>query len=179
MPDAYEVYEGRYLAEGISTSAANGLFEQVGPVPANRVWTILKARLAPSVAETQYVWFSVVTRTSQVVPVTAPIQAALAPAVEQNYPLLREGMELKLFPGEYIRAYRAAATAGSTIAIYAQYIDSPLPIYEEYEPQVRRAQIKKRSTGQRSIGGGGGSSGGEGPEAGPPPGGPGESIPGY
>jgi len=53
-------------------------------------------------------------------------------------------MELKLFPGEYLTVYRAAATAGSQIAVYARLIESALPLYEEFEPQIQRKMVSAR-----------------------------------
>lgn len=178
MPDAYEVYEGRFLAVAANTSGAAALTSPLAAVPSGRVYTYLTAYLSTDDAVARNYWFAIL-RGAYYFPITIPQSFTVAFGVYQDFPMLREGMEIKLFPGEQLVALRSAAGAGTTLSIIARYIDSPLPIYEEYEPQVRRAQLKKRSTGQRSIGGGGGSSGGEGPEAGPPPGGPGESIPGY
>lgn len=174
MPDAYSVYEARYVAEYTATSAANDLLISGPSTPRNKVRTIRFARVNCSVAETQNYWFGVVTAASVVYPVTAPASVSIAPAVSQYYPMLREGMELKLYPGEYLRAYRAAATAGSTISLNIVYIESDLPIYEQYEPQLRRAIIRRSSSpGQRSVssvpappGLGPGSGGGEAPGGG-------------
>lgn len=169
MPDAYEVYEARFLMEGGPiTSAANATTIDGLTCPANRVWTILSASYNPSVAETQTVLFYILSRSGIYYPITQPVSIALSGTI--LFPLVREGMELKIFPGEKIGAFRGAATAGSTMTIAYRFIESALPLYEEYEPQVRRSQIRKRSSsGTRSIGGGFGGGGGEGE---PPPPGP-------
>lgn len=179
-PDAYEVFEGRYINYVVITSAADALNAALPAVPRGVVRTILGAHLTASVSETRYFWFSVMDPGGNfLMPVSLPINQLITPAVNQHFPFLKEGMEIKLFPGEVFYGFRSAATAGSTMTLAVRYIDAQLPIYEQYEPQVRRAQIKRRSDGQKISSGGGGSTGGEGGEAGPPPGGPGESIPGY
>jgi len=183
MPDAYQVYEGRYIVYASATSAANALLIDTPAVPRNTVWTILSACCGASVDETNTKWFSILDPLAGYeFVVTLPASFAGIAANYQMLPCVREGMEMKLFPGEKLRAKRSAATAGSTFTVFFRYIVSDLPIYEQYEPQVRRAQLKRSSSGQRSLAGGGGVGGGGGepgvPEA-PPPGGPGESIPGY
>lgn len=163
MPDSYEVVEGRFLNEYTATSAANDLILSGAAVPANKVWTIRLCRASCSVAETQIYWFAIVTRASVVYPVTAPASTAIAPAVSQYYPMLREGLEIKLFPGEFLRVYRAAATAASTISLNYCYYESDLPLYVYEEPQVVKrirkgvSDLRQRMSGGAAAGGGPGS----------------------
>ena len=154
MPDAYALGEGRFLQNANSLSGANALFASLGPVPRNRVWTILSALAYCSVAETQTYWFAIISLDTNRYPVTAPASASIAPAVTQWYPMLREGMELKLYPGESLYALRAAATAGSSIGLFIRFIESQLPLYEEVEPQVqrRRIQLSPGNLGRGLIG---------------------------
>lgn len=166
MPDAYEIFHGRFISKLEASSTLAGLLATSAAVPPNRVWTILSAILVVDADETRDFWFSVGSFAGYF-GVTIPQSFAIVGAANKWYPMLREGMELKLFPGETLCGHRAAATAGSTMVLHARYIESDLPIYEEYEPQVRRAQVKRRSSGQRiSSGGGSGSAGGSGIESG-------------
>ncbi|HOV76328.1 MAG TPA: hypothetical protein PK967_20440 [Candidatus Hydrogenedentes bacterium] len=175
MPDAYALGEGRFLQNANSLSGANALFASLGPVPRNRVWTILSALAYCSVAETQTYWFAIISLDTNRYPVTAPASASIAPAVTQWYPMLREGMELKLYPGESLYALRAAATAGSCIGLYIRYIDSQLPLYEEVEPQQQRKRISSvpsnigRGIVARTLPGSSPGSGGGGGGGGTPP----------
>lgn len=155
MPDAYELHDGAFVQLQTNTSAANGLSAIVGPVPAGKIWTVMSAVAAPSVAETQIYWFAL-TNFGVTFPVTLPASIALAPAVQQFYPLVREGMELKMFPGEYLTAYRAAATAASTISIYVRLIETDLPFYVELDKHKvlrRRARAMEITNPNVRIGG--------------------------
>ena len=147
MPDAYDLYDGRFLQEAGSASSAGGLHTQIGPVPAGKVWTIFQAYLSTSISETQNFWFSVVSRAQQNYPVTLPQEFTTVPLVSQVLPMLREGMELKLFPEEYLSAFRAAATEGSTIKIYAKFSETDLPLYRYIEPQ-RQIPTRRQAHGQ-------------------------------
>jgi len=146
MPDAYDLYDGRYLQERTSSCGAGGLHVTIGPVPAGKVWTIFQAYLSTSVGETQNFWFSVVSRAMINYPVTLPQEFTTDPAVSKSFPMLREGMELKLFPGEYLRAFRAAATA-DTIAISAKFSETDLPPYRYIEP-MRQIPTRRQAHGQ-------------------------------
>jgi len=90
--------------------------------------------LFSSVAETQDFWFSILTRDGKYFPVTIPAEASVDTATNRYYPMLREGMELKLFPGESLVGYRDDATAGSSIYVYARFIASDLPYFQYREP---------------------------------------------
>lgn len=176
MPN-YPLSEARLLQQVLATSAADGLSIYVGPVPANTFWTILSAFQSPSVAETQIVWFSVLSRGSIQFPITRPVSYTAAPAVNQTFPLLTEGLEISLFPGERLYAFRAAATAGSTLSIYARFIKSDLPYYDYQEPLKPVLRKSFRSTARGFAGSGvGGGGGGPLGEPGGGPGGGGEPV---
>lgn len=175
MPDAYALGEGRFLQNANYVSLANALYANLGPVPVNRIWTILSALAYCSAAETRNYWFAVVSLDTNRYPVTAPASVSIAPATTMWYPMLREGMELRLYPGESLYALRDVATAGSTIGLYIRYIDSQLPLYEEVEPQQQRKRISSvpsnigRGIVARTLPGRSPGSGGEGGGGGTPP----------
>ncbi len=172
MTEAYETHDARYIQYRSYGSAANALVVYGDVVPAGKVWTIIQAAIETSVAETQDFWFSVNASLINF-PVTTPTSFALAPASAKYYPMLREGMELRLYPGEKLAGQRAAATAGSTITIFYRWIETDLPYYKYIEPLNRVVQSRRkhgeayRTTGGISpgspppSGGGGGSDGGE------------------
>lgn len=167
--DAYRINEARQVQEIGAQSVADALVVYTGQVPAGKVWTVLCALLSPTVAETQIVWFAIGTVSGYKFPVTRPVSMALAPALEQVFPLVTEGMELKLFPGDRLFAFRAAATAGSAIRMTVRLVESDLPYYQYEEPlkPVLRKSFKHGSAfkgGGFGYGGGGGST--FGPESG-------------
>lgn len=171
MPDSYEVYEGRFINQAAIGSGVNGHVCTLTAVPTNVVRTILSAHIDCGVSDTQNFWFAIL-RGSVYYAITSPTNVALVPAVNKYHPLVREGMEVKLFPNESLCALREDHAVGSEMWLHVRYIDSPLPLYEEYEPQLRRAQIRKRgSSGQRSVGGGYGGGGEAGIIPPAPPGG--------
>jgi len=179
MPDAYDVKDGRYVQCRTAWSAANGLTIACGAgvVPAGKVRTYISALISGTVAESQIFWFAVQSAT-YMFPVTTPATFQITPAQQVFYPLVREGMEIKLFPGETLYALRQAATAGSGIGIYSRFIDVDLPYYS-YEDPLKKV-IQKRGHGQLTHGGtiiggsmigsgGHGESGGGGGGGTPPP----------
>jgi uncharacterized membrane protein YgcG len=168
--DAYELYEGRQIQEYVFTSAANALSVGSGVVvPAGKVHTILAANYTPSVAETRTIYFGKVTRPGNIFPLTIPTAIALSTTIRM--PFVTEGMEHKLFPGEYLAVYRDVATAGSDMTIRIQFIESDIP-FTEYVERLKKVVDTSRKHGStfRSTGGistGGSSSGGfERPEGG-------------
>jgi len=106
MPDAYEVYEGRQVQVFSNTSAADALNIGSVAVPSNTVRTILGASYTPSAAETRTVYWAIVTRGTSpaIIGITQPVAIALSAGI--RFPLLTQGMEIKLFPGEYLIIYR-------------------------------------------------------------------------
>ena len=170
--DAYDLHEARFVQSRNVTSAANADSIILTAVPPGKVWTIIGSLYYPSVNETQYVSWSI-TSGGVAFPVTVPVNINLYPWA---FPLVTEGMELKLYPGEYLLIQRGGHTLGSTMFAAIRYIESDLPFYAYEEPlkKVVKTSIKHgqvfRSTGgisQVSPGGGspgesssGGSSGG-------------------
>lgn len=164
MPDGYSLHDGLFVQERASTSGAGATGVSMGlNVPAGKVYTILSAELHPSVNETQTYYFAIVTRNSNVYPVTIPTSVALTSTLP--YPMLTEGTEIKMFPGEHLSGYRVAATAGSTLSMNVRWIETDLPPYEYIEPQERKriAAFKRaivpdpiKSFGGRGSGFGGG-----------------------
>jgi len=167
VPEAYELHEGRFLQELSVAAGVGGLTCALGPVPRGKIWTIIFGFLSPSVAETKTVWYQV-SNVSNSFPVTVPMSIALSLAMV--YPLLTNGMELKLYQGQILRGYRDSATAGSNFYMGILYVETDLPYYSYDEPLkkiVKQAQAHGsvyRSSGGVSIGGGmpGGGHGGEG-----------------
>lgn len=164
-PEAYELFHGRYLSEALASSGADGLTAGVGPVPTGNVWTITAAELYPSVNETRIYHFSVKSRTANIFAISVPLSIALTSS--RGLPLLSQGMELKLFPGESLMATRDAATAGSSMFIRARYIETVLPYFTHEEP-LKKVIVRPQQHGQMFAGpgtgggGGGGVSGGGG-----------------
>jgi len=133
--DAYDLHEARFIQYYWKDSAANDTSVTAGPVPAGKVWTIIGAGYIPSAAETKIVWWSVRTPAWVADGIAVSIPFSVALSATQMYPLLEQGMELKLYPGESIRVHRDSATAGSTMSIGVRYIESDLPYYAYKEPQ--------------------------------------------
>lgn len=165
--DAYELHEARLLQLTQATSAAGAVSVSIGPVPAGKIWTILHASYVCSHAETKSWYFSVYRSTFPcAMAVTRP--AALAVIATWPNPMLTEGLEIKLYPGEYLFVTRDSATAGSTMQIAARYIETDLPFYSYDEPQnkvmrsVQKHGSTYRASGAISPAGGGVGPGGHG-----------------
>jgi hypothetical protein len=175
----FDLHEGRFTQSGLRTSAADALTLALpAVVPANKYWTLLGASYNPSATETRVVVWEKVTRGGAVIAVTRPFSIELTTLLK--WPLLTEGLELVLFPGEYVQVRRSAATAGSTMSIQFQYVESDLPYYAYTDPQKKlmQATIKHgsvyRATGAISQAGPAGGEGGAGSGFGGGGGGPAE-----
>jgi len=159
MPDGYELHDGRFLCEAVSQSAADAISLWTLPCPANKVWTILSASYYPSAAETRTVHWCVLSRAGLYYPISVPVAIALSMTI--LYPLVTEGMEIKLFPGESLNVRRDVATAGSSMTIRYRYIETDLPFYSYAEPlnkvvkSAQRHGSTFRATGGISPGGSG------------------------
>lgn len=159
--DAYELHEGRFVQELHDQGAPDGLTvgSAVYATPEGKVRTVLAARLFPDAAETRQVWIGKGTRSGKIFPLSIPYTVALSPSI--FYPLVTEGMEIKLYPGEFLQGHRDAATAGSAMNMDFQFIESDLPFYAYDDPQNRVVKsVQKhgsvfRSTGGISTGGAG------------------------
>lgn len=164
MPDAYETHDARLVQETTIISAADALYVQSDPVPANKVWTILSATYTPSVAETRVCCFERWGRSGNRYPVNFPQSIALDPSViVLGFPT--DTMELKLWPGERFGARRAAATAGSTMYLLIEWVETDLPLYEYIEPQIKKRVARAASDVRRVLGGMGGGGGASSPPA--------------
>lgn len=140
--DAYELQETRFVQEFLNGSAANGLNISAGPVPKEKTWTVMAASAYPSVAETRTVFFAIVTAGGSIFPVTTPVSIALSPTI--LFPLVSEGMEIRLLPGDSLRFIRDVATAGSTIELRIRYVEADLPYFVYDEPQKKLVKMKQR-----------------------------------
>ena len=136
MTGAYKIEEARYLQQRSAVSAADAVSVISAYVPDNMVWSILQAAYYPSAAETRSVYFQVYTLAGNLFPVTNPESIALSSGL--ILPLLREGMELLMFPGDRLQVTRDVATAGSTMTLKYRLIETDLPIYQYIEPQIER-----------------------------------------
>jgi hypothetical protein len=167
--DAFELHDARLIQERSVDSAANALGAQFGPVPEGRIWTVFAASFHPSVTETQTVFFYIIGRSGYIHAITTPESVSLGLLV--SWPALTMGMDIKLFPGEYIRCVRGAATAGSTCSLTLRFIENYLPYYS-YEDPLKKVIVQPKKHGSifRAIagtgGGGGGGGGGRVPPAG-------------
>jgi len=157
--DAYELHDARLIQEGTKTSAANALSLQTDPVPAGKVWTILSAAYTPFVAETKTCQWSVIGKSGWQYAIQIPQSFAAIAALTRTFPLITEGLELKLYPGEVLRIDRDSATAGSQMTMYWRVIETDLPLYEYIEPQERKRIDQIRSSVIKQVGGGGGRAG--------------------
>jgi len=167
----WDLCEVRLIQKRSTQSAANALNVYLGPVPAGKIWVIQGIAYYPSVAETQVVSFDKYDGTTNfglLNPYSMNLNPAIATGIEQ-------GMELMLFPGEYVFARRVAATAGSSMIFAIQFVEIDLPLYTYEEPQVVKRTKSALSTIRQSLrpagggrpateptGGGGGDTGGGG-----------------
>jgi hypothetical protein len=166
MPEAYDLHEARFIQYLSYTTAVNGTLVLLGPVPSGKVWTILSGSLYPSVNETQSFWWGIRNPAGTYFQITTPTSLNLnTGATAFGCPILREGMEIKLYPGEYLTGHRSSNTAGSTLSGYIRFIESDLPFYSYSEPLKKVVEASKthgsvyRNTGGISTGGSGTSGG--------------------
>lgn len=144
MPDAYEIHDAQFLQVLSVTSAADALAISLPSVPAGKVWTFLSAYVNCSVAETQIYWFGIQNPNYPGhFPVTVPASRLITPAVYSFYPMVNEGMEIKVFQNESLVVRRAAATAGSTISISGRFIENDMPFYQELEKHANRIRFRR------------------------------------
>ncbi|MCJ7805728.1 hypothetical protein MUP46_03750 [Patescibacteria group bacterium] len=162
-PEGYELKDGRFVQELQAQTAADALSISVGPVPNGKVWTILSAKLFPGVAETRTVWFAILTLGGTYYPVTAPVTILLNTII--TFPMVTEGMEIKLYQTERLYAFRDVATAGSSFYIRVRIIETDLPYYS-YEDPLKKVIAQSQKHGSLLRGAGGGAGGGGRPAGG-------------
>jgi len=148
MPESYDLHDGRFLERKLKASAANATELNYYPVPANKVWTFLGASYVPSAAETRVVTWFILTGGDYCM-ISRPVSILLGGWA--RFPLLEQGMELKLFPGEILGISRDVATAGSTMTIFARIIETDLPPYDYVEPQERKRITAAKHSISRSV----------------------------
>lgn len=141
---AYRIDELRLVQEYVINSAIAALSLTSSAVPAGKIWTYLGAAYNPDAAETRLVEFMKLTRAGTAIPLRVPQSIALSTAI--RLPLLTEGNQLILLPGEALYITRDAATAGSIMLLRAQFVESDMPIARYIEPQ-REISIKRRLRG--------------------------------
>lgn len=159
--EGFQLSECRFLSDIYYVSAADALFVESAQVPNNRVWAVLQSCMFPGVAETRTVWASVMTASGNTYPLFAPVSALLN-NTGRFFPVLEQGFQLYLFPGDRLRAYRDAATAGSVMYVSLRFADLDLPLYDYVEPQRQRRLRKAAQSiiepigrrGGRGLGGG-------------------------
>lgn len=152
--DAYSLAEVRLVQRSATTGGVAALYVAGPATPANTIRTILAAGYQPSATETRIVQFQI-GGAGYNIPITAPLSWVYTAGTGSYFPMLTEGTEIKLFPGEYIVVNREAATAGSTMQLLVRFVDADLPLYHYEEPQVVKRQANLRSQFLRRIGGGG------------------------
>jgi len=151
--DAYELYESRFVQWATISGATESLWVESKPVPEGKIHTLIGAGYRPSDTETENVQFQI-HRPGRVIPITQPVSFAYVAGSDLYLPLLTEGMELKLYPGEFLTANRDGHEAGTAMTLSIRYIESDLPYYAFEEPQkkVVKASLKRGSV-YRSTGG--------------------------
>lgn len=175
----YKLEESRLIQYRSGTSAANALNYSFSydPCPTGKCRVVTALGYIPSVAETQIVSVDKVNATAGMgFGILNPVSLNLNPAYAT---FIEQGMEYILFPADYLVVRRVAATAGSTMSVYIQFVEIDQPLYTYDEPHVVQKQKRVLSSVLRArIGGGGGRSG---PGGSPGPighgGGGGTSIP--
>ena len=172
--DAYGLHETRFIQTTVATSAANADEVWIGPCPVGKIRTILSGLYYPSVNETQVCTWMVLSH-GQYFPITVPVSVSLNPTL---LPPITEGLEVKIYGGEYIGCRRSSHTAASTMFIAIRFIETDMPYYSYEEPQRKVVkQYLRHVSSFRSVGGvagggplpgGGHSGGGEGGGGGEP-----------
>jgi len=167
-PDGYELHHAKFVQEVLTASAANALTHPSAVCPPGIIRNYLGIGYYPSAAETRTVLFHLVGRGGLYFPITRPLSVALD-SVYQILTPLTEGMEIKSYPGDYIRVVRDVATAGSTMNLCLRFIDTDLPYFSYDEPLKKVIRQTLQRSGPTLIGGRVGSS---------PPAGFGGGVPG-
>lgn len=142
MPAWFELHEAQFVQDLYTTSAVAALTVDLQAVPKGKVWSILVAECHPSVSETRIFQFEKVTRSSWTYPLSVAVSLTASPTF--RVPLLTQGQEITLYPGEVLRAKRDAATAGSTFLIQAQFVETDLPYYRYKEAQRGIAERRRQ-----------------------------------
>lgn len=151
MSDPRLLAEVRNAIDLYGGSAADALMVNLSPVPDGKFWIVLNSCVFASVSETRTIWASVITKTANAYPILAPVSATINFS-GRFYPVLEQGFELVMFPGDFLRAYRDAATAGSSIYLAARYVELDLPLYHYDDPQRRNRMRRSAADFVEEIG---------------------------
>jgi hypothetical protein len=161
MPQAYDLHDAHFVQESAIASAADDLSVSTPIVPPGKIWTILNASYRPSVAETKIIFYAIIGRAGLEHAVTRPTSIAL---LTTNFnPAVTEGMEIRLYPGEQLRAYRDSGTAGSSMYLRVRFIETDMPYFSYVEPQRKIIQKHGQRGMEVVLGGAGGGGLGGGP----------------
>jgi len=132
----------------VSTIAATVL--NFGPVPEKKLWAIQAASYFPDAAETRTVqWCIVNPAGTALYAVSVPLSIALSTSI--FFPLLTEGNEFALLPGQYLQVRRDVATAGSAMTLLALFVEMDMPLYHYTEPLQRLRERKSASTALQNL----------------------------
>jgi len=143
----WNLCEARLLQTKNGSSAANAEQAYCGPVPAGKIWVVLGVGYFPSIAETQTISFFKKSGTNYF-GLLNPLSMALNPAVAT---CIEQGMELMMWPGEYIYVVRDDHTDGSLMSFHINFVEIDLPLYTYNEPQVVKRQNRAISTVRQMI----------------------------
>jgi len=136
--------ESLFINQQVTVSVANAVIQSVGPVPRKKMWVFQAASYFPSAAETRTVQWCIINPAGTIVfAVSIPLTIALSSSI--FLPLVTEGNEITLLPGQYLQVRRDVATAGSTMTINALFVELDMPLYHYTEPQARE-RIRKQAT---------------------------------
>lgn len=159
MPDGYELSDCRFVQYRAVVSAADAHYAGLDPVPTGKIWNVLSASISSSANDTQTYWFAIRGKDTIYYPVTKPASSTITPSLSEFVPMLSEGMEIKLYPGEALYAYRLDHAVGSSIILYCRYIETDLPLYDYVEPQekLRISKFRRATLNEMASRMGGGS----------------------
>jgi len=173
---SWNLCEARLRQRRCYISPADSNTAHVGPVPAGKIWVVLAVGYFPSVAETQTISFNIYDA-NNTFGFLNPLSMALNPA---RATCIEQGMELMMWPGEFLSVVRADHTVGSTMSLSIDFVEIDLPLYTYDEPQVVKRHVRALSgirTRLSAAGGGRGGGGNVAPGGGPEGGGKGHGGP--
>lgn len=141
---AYRLDEGRFLYDKSIASTVAGItaFDAAFVVPAGRLWTLIFASVNVDAVETRDFTLAVYNLSRG--GLTHGVAMRNAAAGNAPIPLLTEGTQLLLWPGDRPQVMRSAATAGSIMTGYFRVIESDLPPLTYIDPQKLIAENRRR-----------------------------------
>lgn len=148
-----------------ATSAADALYVQTDAVPNGKIWTVTALSYYASAAETRNLLWGKVSRVNGFMAGGPAAQRSVS-AVPWENGFIDPADTVILFPGERLRVKRDVATAGSTMTIDYQIIESDEHFPQYVDPLKPVVKRRRGSLLNRAIGGASGGSLGGGGEAG-------------